>query len=351
MLGFLFVTLLVIPLTVYLVKQQQEIRTRAEKSTTLSFSPTEDSAAVGAKVKFDVFISPGTNQVNFIKLVLKYDSTKLTATKESFEIDPNLPFTIIQDPAIGPNGDELSLVLSNSNDLTKVIQQDTKLGTVTFDVKAGPSTTTEISFDPNQIQIRGVEGDPSQNVFLEGKPATVTILGGEISGTPTVSPQPSISPTPTPSGDGVTPSENQAPVCQTLNIDKGASGNAPYSITFTVNGTDADGAINKITFNFGDGPVEDVTSGGGIGTNSVSLPKAHTYQNGGTFTASALLTDDRDGISNSSSCTVTITVSGGATGTSQVTPLPATGPSKTIVGAGVLGGILFLIGTLLFFAL
>ncbi len=360
LLGFLFILILVIPLTVYLVKQQQDIRIRAEKSTTLSFSPTEDSAEGGSKVKFDIFVSPGVNQIGLIKLVMKYDSTKISTTKESFELDKAFPLGFIQNPEIGPNGDELSFVVSTT-DPTKVITQETKLGTVTFDVIATEETTTQISFDSNQIQIRGIEGDFTENVFLEGAPATLTITsGGEISPTPTPTPTTVLSPTPTPTetseeegggGAGATPAENQAPVCQSLEPDKETTGEAPLSITFTVNGTDADGTLNKVTFNFGEGAVEDETSGGGIGTSSVSLSKAHTYQNSGTFTASAILTDDRGGTSSTSSCTATITVSGGVSVTSEVTPLPATGPTQTIVGVGILGGILFLIGTLLFFAL
>ncbi len=358
LLGFLFVILLVIPLTVYLVQQQQEIRGRANPTTTLSFTPPEDTATVGAKVKFDIWISPGENQVNFIKLVLKYDSTKLQATAESFELDPASEFGIIQSPEIGADGDELSVVLSIS-DSTKVVTEDQKIGSVAFDVISPSDTPTQISFDEAQIQIRSVGGADAldKNMFLSGTPAKVTILEEEVSPTPTpsVTLTPTLSPTPssTPSGDGATPSENQSPVCQTLNTDRSNSGTSPYSLTFTATGSDTDGTISKVTFNFGDGPVEDVTTGGGIGTSSVSLSKAHTYNNAGTFTATSILTDDRGGTSDSYACSATITVDGGSgTGTGgSVTPLPATGPSETIVGAGVLGGILFLIGTLLFFAL
>ena len=361
LLGFLFVILLVIPLTVYLVQQQQEIRGRANPTTTLSFIPSEQTATAGGEVKFDVWISPGENQGNFINLVLKYDSTKIQATAESFELNPASEFGIIQSPEIGADGDELSVTLSIS-DSTKVITKDEKIGSVTFEIISTSDTPTQISFDDAQIQIRGVEGDFTENVFTNGTPAKLTILGEDVvsptptpSATPTPEPSPELSPTPTstPSGDGTTPSVNQSPVCQTLNTDRSNSGTSPYSLTFTATGSDTDGTISKVTFNFGDGPVEDVTTGGGIGTSSISLSKAHTYNNAGTFTATSILTDDRGGTSDSYACSVTVTVDGGSgTGTGgSATPLPATGPSETIVGAGVLGGILFLIGTLLFFAL
>lgn len=364
LLGFFFVILLVIPLTVYLVQQQQETRTRAEKSTTLSFIPADPTASVGGSVDLQVWLSPGTNQVNFLKLVLKYDSTKLQATEESFVLDPESNFSIIQNPAIGADGDELSVVLSISDPTKAIREVDKKIGTVTFDViGTSEDAPTEVSFDSTQIQVRSVGAqDPfKENVFSSGTSAKVTIQS-EGEPTPTTTPSATIAPptaelSPSPistdSGDGATPADNQAPVCQTFNTDRADSGTSPYSLTFTATGSDTDGTISKVTFNFGDGPVEDVTTGGGIGTSSISLAKAHTYNNAGTFTATAILTDDRGGTSDSYACSKTITIDGGS-GTStdgSATPLPDTGPSETIVGVGILGGILFLIGTLLFFAL
>lgn len=358
LLGFLFAILLVIPLTVYLVGQQQETRTRAEKSTTLSFSPSEDTATVGGTLNLDVFVHPGTNQVANIKLVLKYDATKLAATEESFTINPDSNFSILQKPAIGTNGDELSLVLTIT-DPSKVITQDTRIGSVSFEAVSPSDTPTQISFDKNQIWVRGIEGDFTEDVYQNGNPASITILGDGTSPSPSPSPSPtptptvslSPSPTATQSGDdGTTPAENQVPVCESLTADRETTGDPPLSLTFTLTGSDTDGTISKATFNFGDGPVEAETTGGGLGTGSVSLEKSHTYQNSGTFTASAVFTDDRDGTSDTTNCTLTITVSG-ESGTADASPIPATGPTETIVGAGVLGGILFLIGALLFFAL
>ncbi len=366
LLGFLFVILLVIPITVFLVGQQQDLRGRANPNTTLSFVPDDQTASVGAKVKVDVWVSPGNNLVNFIKLVVKYDSTKLSAEEDSFVLNPASNLSIIEGPVIGSAGDDLAVTLSIENDPTKVIQQNTKIGTITFDALATSGTPTQISFDDTLIQIRSTNGANqdafNENVFLSGDPATVTIQEGtqvsptpRATGAPTATPTTTLSPTPTStqSGAGVTPVNNQAPVCESLVTDRSTTGTAPLSITFTVNGSDADGTISKATFSFGEGTVEDVTTGGGIGTDTVNVQKSFTYNNAGGFTASALLTDDNSGVSSdSTSCAVTVTVSDGSgSGSSSVTPLPDTGPTETIVGVGALGGILFFIGALLFLAL
>ena len=370
LIGFLFVILLVIPLTVYLVGQQQNLRSKANPNTTLSFVPADQTASVGAQVNFDVWVAPGSNQVNFVKLVVKFDSTKLSATEESFVVNPSSNMSILQGPVIGEAGDDLSVILSVESDPTKVIQTDTKIGTITFDVIGPSDTPTQVSFDDTKIEIRSISGANQdafdENVFLNGVPASVTIQGEGAEVTPTpvtevtpsLTPVPTIATTPTPtstqSGSGATPSQSQAPVCESLVTDRSPDGIAPLSITFTVNGSDTDGTINKATFSFGDGTIEDETAGGGLGTDTVNVQKAHTYNNPGAFTASALLTDDSSGVSDSTNCSVTVNVtnSDGSIGTGDgATPLPDTGPTETIVGTGILGGILFFIGALLFFAL
>ena len=363
MLGFIFAMLFIIPLTVYLVQQQQETRTQATPNTTLSFVPASKTAIIGEQISFDIIVSPGNNQVNFIKLVLKYDPTKLSATENSFEVDPASNLSILEGPVLAT--DTLSVVLSVQSDPTKVIRTDTKIGSVTFEVIGASDLPTEITFDPDQIQIRSISGANqdafNENVFLNGAPANVTIQSGEgdLTPTPTATPSATLSltptPTSTPSGNGATPAENQAPVCESLNLDVSTSGVVPYDVTFTAAGTDADGTIEKVTFSFGDGNVQDVASGSGITTDTVDVSVPYTYQSAGTFTASALLTDDQSEISDSASCSTTITVTDGSDIDGELnvsaTPLPETGPTETFVGIGMLGGILFLIGALLFFAL
>lgn len=370
MLGFLFVILLVIPITVFLVGQQQNLQSKASPNTTLSFVEAEKTAAIGDQVSFDIWISPGQNTVNFVKLVIKFDATKLKTKEENFVVNPASNLSILEGPVLSPEGNELSVNLSIENNPTKVITQDVKIGTITFEALEAADPPTEIAFDDQKVEIRSTNGEGVQdgfkdNVFLNGIPAKLTIQG-EADVTPTitqaqatVTPATTVtltsSPTPTStsSGQGATPGQNQSPVCESMVTDRSTEGTAPLSITFTVNGSDTDGTIDKATFSFGDGTVEDVITGGGIGTTTVNVQKSFTYNNAGSFTASALLTDNNNGVSSdSTSCATTITVSDGSGGTGEgATPLDATGPTETIFGVGALGGILFFIGALLFFAL
>lgn len=363
LLGFLFVALLVIPLTVYLAQQQQDARSRADKTTTLKLTPASDSVKPGSQVSFDVELLPGTNYVSIVVLGIKFDSTKLTPVENAFELNPASGMTTLSGPEVEDDTVNVSL---NFSDTTKVIKCDsdpctpTKLGTLTFTVNEDATGQTQISFDNELVQIRsnkpGTADGYSDNVFLNGAPAALEITGDTeptASPNPTDAPDPTTTISPTSTPDDITQdTDNENPVCEDLSADVATTGDAPYTTTFTAKGSDSDGTISKVSFNFGEGTVEDVTTGGGIGTATISASLAHTYNNGGEFTASAVLTDNNDGVSDSDSCTLTMTISGDQTDSSAtVTPLPDTGPREAIVGVGAIGGILTVIGILLFFAL
>jgi hypothetical protein len=371
LLGFLFAILLVIPLTVYLVQQQQQTQSQAAPSTTLAFSPESATAQVGEDVNLGIVVNPGSNHVTFIKLVLKFDPTKLTASESSFTVDPASNLKIMQGPVV--TNDTLSVALSIGTTTTNVIKTTTKIGSVKFNVIGASELPTEVSFDPaTEISSQ----DPSvqdiyENVFLSANsaPASITIQGeGEEETEEDLEETDAgidLSPTPTTTTSGGLEEQdgaNQSPVCSALGLDVSASGVAPYTITFTASGTDTDGTISKVAFNFGDGTIEEVTTGGGIGTDTVDISMSHTYETPNDYTASVIITDDQDGTSDSVACTSTISITGNNNATTtttdgtteasaSATPLPATGPTPAVVSVGVLGGILLLIGALLFFAL
>ena len=425
--GFFLTMLLAIPATVFMVGQQLTTSTKAEKSTTLSFSPVSETTVVGEKISFDIYASPGTNLVNYIKIVLKFDPSLFSADEGSFVADPNSKLVITQGPTTSSGS--LSVVLSTSNP-SDSINSDSKLGSVTFDVLQASSSSAQISFDSDLVQIRSVGSSDSitENVFLNGTPATVTFSDDSSSSS---TPEQSADDTPTlltPSSNESVPDQTpvfegtakpnetvnitinssqtitakvtadssgnwtytpttqlepgnhtvtissrdsngvlqtitktfsvlaaeaqaaggQGPICTSLVADVVTTGDAPYTIGFTAKGDDSIATINKVTFTFGDGGTLDVTQGGGIGTASVSATATHTYLDPGTFNATATLTNTQGSVSDSSTCSLPVTISGSS---SSVSPIPPTGPSPAVLGIGAIGGVLLLIGALLFFVL
>lgn len=371
--GFIFILLLVIPLTVYLLQKQQETRSKAAAATRLYFSPsTIQNTSVNQKVSFDIYIDPGTNQISFAKLTISYDDKKFTADNNSLQINQtgNKLANVFEGTTLTPSTDAssaatISITLSVGADPTAVIQTVTKIATITLTAKdITDQTGTKIQFVGSQTQVLsiGTSDQANENVLLLSSltPATVVIAASTA-----VAPTSTPTPTATPSA-GSLPSINQPPVCSSLSLDRSSTGIAPYSIAFTAIGSDSNGTINKVTFNFGDGPTRDVTTGGGIGAASVQTQIAHTFRNSGTFRVTAVLADNNGAVSNPNTCTQTITVNAGteiaqtagATSAAQLQvitapppSLPPTGPSKNIVITGIVGGLLSIIGALLLFSL
>lgn len=384
--GFIALLLVGIPVSVYLLQQQQEVRSRAEKATILTFSPESSAAApitksVGDDIPLDIMIDPGKNLVSFVKLEIQYDPDKIaTASSNAFQANTTVFPSVLEGPVYTPG--KISVTLSVGPDPTKAIQTKVKAATVSFKAigNTGAGTPTLVTYSATtQALSIGPNDQASENVLASATPATIVIGGAaepttEITPTvaeatpttavPTEAPQPTTpppstdNPTPIPTvGDGGgTATDTTPPVCDSLTVDRETTGAAPFSLTFTANGTDSDGTISKVTFNFGDGQVSDVTSAGGIGTATVNTQISHTYNNAGTFQASAVLTDSNNGISDSANCTQTITVqaaSGSAT-QAPASPAPsiaATGSTEVMMGIGAVALFLTIAGGLVFFIL
>jgi hypothetical protein len=383
--GFFVILLVGIPLSVYLLQQQQEVRSRAEKSTNIAFSPDSTSAApiqkgIGDSIPLDVTVDPGKNLVDHVKLIIQYDPEILaTASANAFKANAVAFPSTLEGPVYSPG--KIAVSLAVGSDPTKAIQQKVTAATITFKaLKNTPvGTPTLVTFTTEtQVLSIGSNDQASENVLSSATPATI-VIGGATTVTPTApegtvmptipasTPQPTsvsttVAPTSvvtavptTPISDTGTPST--PPVCNSLTVDRETTGNSPLSITFGANGSDTDGTISKVTFNFGDSQVSDVTDSGGIGTASVNVQASHTYNNAGTYQASVVLTDSSNGVSaTSDTCKQTITVtssgSGGGGGTVNASPtMPATGSTQVAMGIGIGTLILVLGGGLLFFML
>lgn len=391
--GFIVVMLVGIPVTIFLLQQQQEVRSRAQKATNLAFTPDSSATApiqkqVGDSIPLDIMVNPGTNLVSFVKVEIQYDPDKLATASTAFQPNTVAFPSVLEGPVYTPG--KIAVTLSVGPDPTKAIQTLTKAATVTFKAIANtqPGTPTLVTYGTaTQVLSIGSTDQASENVLAAAAPATIVIGGSPsvspsavpiptsiptdtpavsptgtpaLSEVPTAVPSAASTPTPVASASG-TPAANQSPVCNTLTTDRATTGNSPFSLTFTANGTDSDGTVSKVTFNFGDGQVSDVTDAGGVGTNSVNTQIAHTYNNAGSFQASAILTDNKGAVSDSINCkqTITVTASGSATSApvptvGALTPTPtmaATGSVTTALGIGAAAVVLILGGGFIFFLL
>lgn len=378
---FILILLIAIPITVYLAGQQQKTQSGAVAASTLSLTPASQTTTVGSTIGFDINVDPSTNLISFVKVIITYDATKLAVDSTGFVPNKAAFPSILQTPTYTPG--TISVTLSIGGSPQNAIQKPTKVGTISFRAIAPTDNApTQITFG-NQTQVLslGSTDQFNENVLSTTNPATVNILASSgQTPTPTETPTPTATPTPTPTDTPTdtptvsptdtltatdtptptqtpTPSTTQVatagPVCSSLTLDRSATGEAPYSVNFTLTGSSSNSTISKVTFNFGDGQTLDVNSSGGIGTNSVNILQSHVYATAGTFTATAVLTDAANAVS-SGGCSIVITATApGASPTiiaQAPSPLPSTGPSG-IITIGALGAILAIVGALLLFAL
>ncbi len=373
--GFIAVMLVGIPLTLYGLSSQQETRQQAEKATSLSFLPessdtTPIKKGLNEEFPLEIQVDPGTNLVSFVKLELQYDETKLATSEaaDAFKVNEAAFPVTLEGPVFSPG--KIQVTLSVGSDPTNAVQQITKAVTIKFKAIANTDgVPTNVTYgNSTEILSIGSNDQASENVLLNVNPAVITVgdpTTTPVTGIPTATPTPTTVPEPTvvPNPTTIPPTAGptgitQAPVCTALNIDRENTGNSPYSVTFTAVGDDSDGTISKVTFNYGDGPVETVTETGGIGSNTVSVQRAHTYTNPGTYSASVTLTDSSQNVSDAETCKVTITVLPEPTssGGGDLTVFPSAtisdpGPGDVFLGIGGVALLLVVVGGLLFFAL
>lgn len=330
--GNLILLLIAIPVTLYFVKKQEEVRSRATAASKLYFTPSSVNTSTSCQgFNVDVMVDPGTNLVSIVNLYITYDPTVLSVS----QITPSDVFKTVQRAASISSGKADIEVDAVSGDITKAVSSVTKVVTITFVPKG--TGTAQIAFDGTKTQVYSVAptDSPTENVLIIGSltPSNVTVGSDACLNGPTsavVSPtaaisQPATGTTPTAAPSGAA---NQLPVCTALLANPSKTGAAPFSVLFTGQGNDPDtgGLITKASFTFGDGQTQDATLG--LNVQSVNTQISHTYSTAGNYTASVAFTDNKGGVSQANSaCSQAITVT--ASGSATLTPTATIAPTAT----------------------
>lgn len=188
--SLLFMLAISIPLTIVLVNQNQDNRTKAAGSTQLSFVPTSTAGSpitkgIGEVFPLNIALDPGANMVSFVKFQVKYDPTVL-------ELDQTNPFTInqsafptkVEGPVLG-NG-LIAESLSVGSDPTKAIKTVTTVGTLNFKAIASTSgVPTEVSYtSETQTLSAGANDQAGENVLAATSSAFILVGSASASGTP-----------------------------------------------------------------------------------------------------------------------------------------------------------------------
>lgn len=359
LLGFGLALLVGLPLAIFVMQNQTQPKSNAAPSTKFTFDVPSSPVQVGQQFDVPISVDPGgQNQVSFVKVTFTYDGNKLDkSATEPITIDGN-KYTKLESPQISCTSDtntcKGSFTISVGTNQDALIKSKTAIAMLHLIAKANtdPGTPTQLTFvkDQNQALSVAQADQAAENVFLAGDPASITIgsgVNGGGGGTP--APTPGNTGTPAPTGTGISGSSGSSSTggtsgstsvsCSSLSANP-TSGNPPLAVTFTGVGTSSNDSITKITFNYGDGLVDQIASGSGIGTGSINAQQAHTYNTNGTYTATITLTTSSGAVSNPTACSQTIKVGQIA----KNTGLPPTGPGKTILYVGVAGVVLTILG-------
>jgi hypothetical protein len=202
LLGLLLLLALSIPLTLQMIQNRHQTRSQAEGTTMLTFEPTSSNAApiqtnLGDTIALDMMVDPGDNLVTFVRFQVEYDPTKLEVVSDD-------PFTIntaafplkIEGPVLGTG--TVAESLSIGSDVTKALQEVTKVGTITFKAIGGTGDTpTTVTFtNLTQTLSSGSDDEAAENVLANTTPASI-LISGDLTATPSATPSVTITPEPT----------------------------------------------------------------------------------------------------------------------------------------------------------
>ncbi len=181
-------TLVAIPVTVFVARQRQELRKKAAPATTLSFSPASVTKKVADVFSFEVRIDTAENQVVAAELHITFDPAVLEA--QSITNGPLFP-NILASGQVERGAANITVGAASAT--TPITGTGTAV-VVKFKALAPTTSPVSVRFAPTTFV--GALGESATNVLVGSTPATVTVTGTTT--TTTTATQSATIPTPTP---------------------------------------------------------------------------------------------------------------------------------------------------------
>lgn len=228
-----------IPLLVFFIQKQQDLRSRAAPATTIRFSPnTVSTTASGAQFDVQVQVNTGPNLINGAALLIKFPQTQLevvNVTHNTSIFTSGASFTILTNIKNNDTGNIDYSFYTLDGEATSPTSGDPwiTVATVTFRPKANGSGN--VTFDSRTAVVASNE---STNVLIGGTDSqvAVTVGGGGNSPSPTQ-----------PAGNSPTPTTGGATNTLTPTLTGSRSPTPTGSITRTPTPTNTSGANNTST--------------------------------------------------------------------------------------------------------
>jgi hypothetical protein len=330
-----------VPIIVFFVGQQQELRNKAAPATTLSIQPNVTSVSVGETVIWKILINTGSNRVSHVKVSLLFDQTKFEAQSIT---NGTLAPRIMTQGTVGLGTATITVAAQNG---TKPITGQGEIAVLRLKALSGSPTPVTVQFAPDTSVIDTRE--KPVNVLLSTQPGSITITGGELVTvtTPSVTPiptgvSPTLTPTPTSKPLESLLTEPATPSALTLFVDTEATrGGLPR-----IRGTAPPGATVTIVIHTTSPQTMVVTAN----TQGKWETKPTTALASGTYTIVVTALHPTAGTSETLSSTFTIGGNIGGTDVNDATgeELPTSGSTNTTLILIFAGSILVVFGALTF---
>ena len=329
--------LIAIPLTVFLVRQRQEVRQKAAPASVMYIDPSTITKNVDDTFDVDVKIDTAENRIFGAEILVTFNTTYLEAL--NIRQGTFLPSVLTAGTVDNQNG-TASIVVGQAESPGGGAQgQGQTIAIVTFKAKAstdGTPTNINLPLDitppidsPTNIASSNEPGSDNTNVLISTTPGQVTINTAGSSPAPSATPDASGSPlpTPTPSPGGPTPTPSPTP---------SGSPEATTRITAPTGSTSqkrpamtgysfANGLVILSVTNSSNAVVITQTLNADAQGNWTYTPT--TDLTVGTYTITVTGENNSTGATESATGTFTITDSGsGGTDVASPTPSPSSSP-------------------------
>ena len=329
--GIIFIA---VPVTVYLVSKNQEIRKKAAPATTLRILPPSMIKKVNDLITLEVKIDTADNQVATIQLQIIYDPAKLKT--EDITNGPLAP-TIRVSGKVDPSGK--ATITVGAKDNTQPIVGSGTVAIVTMRALAPSATPVSVKFSPYPNTYISALGENDVNVLVSSTGTEISITG-DASPTPTPTTIPTITTTP-----NITISPTVTPEATTSSVTIATPTTNESLTTGTPDFTGNAPANSTVTLTIYSDPQTAVvmTDANGVWTYTPTTPLA-----AGTHTVVAMVTDPTTGETHTVTTAFTVEdTTGEATESAVVRSVPVSGSAEITIMFIIIGTVLFLSGIVL----
>lgn len=215
-------TLLCVTLLVYFIQQKQEIRSNANKTSTVLYLTPETAwekplnKKIGEAVPFDIMINPGTDSISIVRLEIVYDSSVLKPADSQVVVPEKNTFPVtVEGPVMNNNMGKISVTYSIGAESEKAVKTTQKIATLNLVAYSNTENSVSvISFsDKSAAYSMSPSSHAYQNVLITARPGYIYIgnspfTPGPSQGTPAPEASPTVTPVPTKGTPLPTPTPN-----------------------------------------------------------------------------------------------------------------------------------------------